>query len=606
MRRFGLAVASLMLVAGAGHAAETHNVVLFVPDGLRALSVEPATAPAMTAVRDKGVNFKNSHALFPTFTMANASAMASGHYLGDSGVFSNTIYVGYPVKPAGDAVTPFLENDAVLGNVDTHFRGDFIDETTILAAARAKGFGTAAIGKVGPVLMFDHTDRSGTPTIVIDDATGSEAGIPLAPEVAQALGAAGLPVKAPGRGDNGKAGDATTPGTKAANTTQQDYFADAATKAVLPLLKARNKPFVLVFWSRDPDGTQHNQGDSLGSLVPGINGPTSLAAVKNADDDLARIEATLDALGLAASTDILVAADHGFSTISKESHTSAAAKASYKNVPQGALPPGFLALDIAAALDLPLYDPNDNNARVAPGAFPKAGSGLIGQDPTRPAVVVAANGGSDLVYLPTRDKALAKRIVAALTRQDYVSGLFVDRSLGLIPGTLPLHALALAGTAVTPSPSIVVNFRSVTTGCAMPTQCTAVVADTTLQQGQGMHGSFSRAETMNFMAAIGPDFKSGFTDPAPVSNADFGRTIAKIMGLTIKPRGTLVGRVIAEAMPRGKVPPFTAKHVASPAANGVTTVLDYQAVGTTHYFDAAGFPDRTQGLAAAAVAQAKK
>lgn len=34
-----------------------------------------------------------------------------------------------------------------------------------------------------------------------------------------------------------------------------------------------------------------------------------------------------------------------------------------------------------------------------------------------------------------------------------------------------------------------------------------------------MHGSFSRAETMNFMAAIGPDFKNGFVDVAPVSTA---------------------------------------------------------------------------------------
>ena len=69
-----------------------------------------------------------------------------------------------------------------------------------------------------------------------------------------------------------------------------------------------------------------------------------------------------------------------------------------------------------------------------------------------------------------------------------------------------------------------------------------------------MHGSFSRAETMNFMAAIGPDFKRGFVDPAPVSNADIGRTIAQILGLTIKPHGRLLGRVIAEAMPGGTVP----------------------------------------------------
>ena len=59
------------------------------------------------------------------------------------------------------------------------------------------------------------------------------------------------------------------------------------------MFKEREKPFVLVFWSRDPDGTQHFQGDSLNSLVPGINGPTSLAAIRNADDDLARIRAAL-------------------------------------------------------------------------------------------------------------------------------------------------------------------------------------------------------------------------------------------------------------------------------------------------------------------------
>ena len=46
------------------------------------------------------------------------------------------------------------------------------------------------------------------------------------------------------------------------------------------------KPFFLVFWSRDPDGTQHNNGDSFGKLTPGINGETSLRAITNADDSL--------------------------------------------------------------------------------------------------------------------------------------------------------------------------------------------------------------------------------------------------------------------------------------------------------------------------------
>ena len=163
--------------------------------------------------------------------------------------------------PAGDTVVPFLENDAVLGDVDEHFGGDYLNEETILKMARAKGFSTAAIGKVGPTLIFDHTDKTGADglhSIVIDDATGGKNGVPLSEEMKAALTKANLPLATPSRGDNGKAGDAKTPGTTGANTAQQAYFADVATKVVLPMFKARNKPFVLVFWSRDPDGSQHN------------------------------------------------------------------------------------------------------------------------------------------------------------------------------------------------------------------------------------------------------------------------------------------------------------------------------------------------------------
>ena len=65
---------------------------------------------------------------------------------------------------------------------------------------------------------------------------------------------------------------------------------------------------------------------------------------------------------------------------------------------------GFLALDLAKALGLPLFDPDDKNAAVAPGAHPKAGNGLLGNDPAKPDLVVATNGGSDLIYLPNRDQ----------------------------------------------------------------------------------------------------------------------------------------------------------------------------------------------------------
>src|SRR5262249_55042793 len=225
------------------------------------------------------------------------------------------------------------------------------------------------------------------------------------------------------------------------------------------------------------------------------------------------------------------------------------------------------------------------------------GNGLIGRDPNKPDVVVAANGGSDLIYLPNKDRATAARVINILLQEDYVSGLFVEDDLGQFPGTLPLSAINFPGRAVTPRPSIVVTFRSFSPGCEEPLMCAATVADATQQQGQGMHGSFSRADTMNFMAAIGPDFKTDFVDEAPVSNADVGRTVAKILGLKLKDNGTLLGRIIVEAMPNGPMPQTSAHvEISEPGANGLRTVLKYQQIDATLYFDAAGFPGRTVGL----------
>ncbi len=608
MRRPLLIIAAILTSVAASAASaqapasRPHNVVLFVADGLRFRVVDDSTAPAMAAIARDGVSLRNSHALFPTFTTANASAIATGHMLGDTGDFSNTIYAGFPVPSAGNSVTPFLERDLVLGQMDEHFFGNYLDESTILKLARAKGYSTAAVGKMGPTLIFDPTERSGTQTIIVDDATGSAKGIPLSAAMIDRLEAANLPLAPPPRGANRNPGNMTTPGTLTANLAQQDYFAAVATRAILPMFKERDRPFVLVFWSRDPDGTQHFQGDSLNSLVPGINGPTSLAAIRNADDDLARIRAALGELGLLDTTDIIATADHGFSTISKESRTSSTVKTRFADTPEGQLPVGFVALDLAHALQQPLFDPDDHDKPVADGQHTRLGNGLIGGDANRPQVVVAANGGSDLIYLSDADKEggkeLAKRVIDALLTEDYVSGIFVDaKKVGNFPGTLTLDDIALAGGALTPQPTIAVSFRSFDTVCGEPVRCAVEVADTGLQQGQGMHGSFSRADTWNFMAMQGPDFKSHFVDPAPASNADIGRTIAQLLRLDVGDKGKLVGRVLSEALPNGAVPAVRARVVMSePAANGLATVIDMQMVGTTRYFDAGGFLARTVGL----------
>ena len=56
----------------------------------------------------------------------------------------------------------------------------------------------------------------------------------------------------------------------------------AATGIVLPHFKQNRKPFLMLFWSRDPDMSQHNQKDSPGATEPGINGPSGKSGNRSA------------------------------------------------------------------------------------------------------------------------------------------------------------------------------------------------------------------------------------------------------------------------------------------------------------------------------------
>jgi len=623
------------------------NIVIFVFDGLRAGSVNADDSPTMFWIRNHGVSFANSHSLFPTFTTANASAIATGHYFGDTGDYSNQIYIGHPVfmdgnfgRPPG-SYAPYIENNRVLGDLDAQFNGNYLNEETLLAVARRHGFSTAAVGKMGPAAIQDVSQLNPVnggfaipQTIIIDDGTGTPDGAPLAPEVASALVNAGLPLATPVRVQ--PTGNNTTPGTTVPNLVQQAYFADATTKVILPMFVKSGKPFVLLYWSRDPDGTQHFQGDSLNKLIPGINGPTSKAALRNADNNLKQI---LDYINsdpqLAADTDIFLTADHGFATISKhdidaEGHvtTSYSAKLIYKDslgrqeVNTGFLPVGFLAIDLAHELGLPLFDPDsqidgpDGKKTFEPvhpeiaqqfpsvRQHPIGGNGLLGgtgriANQTDAKVVVAANGGSDLIYLPAHDADLVKRIVAFLAQQDYVGGIFVNDEYKNVPGTLPSSAIRLIGSSLTPSPSIAVTFKTFSTDPKQPTMTGVQITDYVLQHGQGMHGSFGRANTFQFMAAIGPDFKKQYIDLAPVSNADIAPTFAQILSFALASKGELKGRVLREALAGG--PPSVSFErrtaISESAANGKKTVLMYQQLGKQVYFDQACFKNAAAGNA---------
>ena len=608
-----LATALVLLAVASSAEARSHkphktlprrNIVIFVADGLRYASVTANTAPTLVQIQRNGVDFTNSHSLYPTVTTANASVIATGHGIGDTGEWSNNLYTGAPFATNHGYLVAGMENDAVLNEVNARYGGNYLTEISLLRLARDHGYATAAIGKEGPILIQDITAADGRSTIVIDDSTGgkSDRAVPLDPTVAAAITAAGLSLNPDDHKANGSMYSDSKAGLKVSNTLQQAWLTDVATKVVLPKFVKSGKPFALVYWSRDPDGTQHNTGDSINAFTPGINGPTAFAGIRDASDNLQRLIDTLKALGVYDNTDIFVTADHGFSTVSRTSKTSWSTGFTYAdNMFPGELPEGFSAIDMAHALGLKL---NGNTQALDPakGEHPK-GTAYLGDDPAHPDATFVGQGGSELIYLdPAKAKDLAPKLIAALSGEDYVAALFVADDLGPIPGTLPLSAVGLKGSAQTPQPAIYVGFIDFTTPeCLAKWKsaelCSVMVADTSLQQGQGNHGGFTRANTRNFMAAIGPDFQAGFKDGTPISNADIAPTLAHILKLPLPAHGKLTGRAATEALRRGK-PVAATPHVlrSAPAANGFTTVLETQNVGDETYLDAAGMPGRVVGL----------
>ncbi len=580
--KFAAALCLVLLVAPAK--ATPHNIIIFVADGLRYGSVEPGNMPNMFKLKVAGVDFTNSHSLFPTITTVNASAIATGHYIGDTGDFGNTLYAGGPMLSRHGSPIAEMENNTVLAEMNQKFGGNYLNEDTLFARARAQGFSTAVIGKSGATRIADSTAApDGSESLILDDSTGHEDGFALPPWFTRAMKQALVGPQAPIN---------TVP-----NIAQEVWLMKATTRIVLPHFKESGKPFAMLFWSRDPDYSQHHTEDSVGEYEPGINGPSAVAGTRDADAILGELIAALKEQGLDKTTDIFVTADHGFLTISHASVTSPSAK--FGDAPLSDLANGFLAIDLAAALRLRLFNPSRNFVGVdySSGAKLAGGSGLLG-DPNDPDAVVTANGGADLIYLPKANaKNLAGEIVHFLTEEDYVSGVFVNDALGRFPGALPMSSLNLIGSARTPVPSIYVSFRSFAGECQNKLQCAVGIHDSIEAVGQGGHGSLSRPATRNFMAAIGPDFKAGYSDPAPVSNADIAPTLAAIAGIGLKPKGTLTGRVIREALPGGtEVKALRRTLQSEPAQNGVRTILKLQKVGETRYFDAAGFAGRTVGL----------
>jgi arylsulfatase A-like enzyme len=528
------------------HRGRGRIVVLMVWDGLRPDFVTQRDTPNLFRLAREGVRFDKHHSIFPTLTMVNATALATGAPPGVNGLEGNNFYVPpSPATPKGQMVAAEGAGAILNLNKGDEFKGRLIGLDTITQEVAREGGYVAVIGKQGPTSVFDN--RVAT---IVDgkDIVGEAQNDYLF--ASEDFTSASQKIKFEVPPDSK---------TTVADEQRDLYFARLAVEDALPAAKAAadaGRPALVVFWQHNPDLTQHIAG--LGTLP-------AMEALSLCDNNLMRVRAAIDALGIADKTDLIVVSDHGFATIKFRVVLS--------------------AMLVAAGI--------------------KKSSDSID-------VVVVPNGGTDLVYLsptefatPESKRAVLQKIVNFAEAQEWCGPIFSRDPaaapdeptrrgrhprapkpyLGWIDGTFSQRVVGLYNAAR--SPDLVISFREEPdadnknlTGpnnpafligqagqVATPNKSAAllhpvkgvVYADTgtsqTFTTGMGMHGAAGEREIHNFCAAAGPDFRRGFVDFNPTANTDVTPTITQILGTmpNIGPGGIApAGRAMTEALTVGR------------------------------------------------------
>jgi hypothetical protein len=178
-----------------------------------------------------------------------------------------------------------------------------------------------------------------------------------------------------------------------------------------------------------------------------------------------------------------------------------------------------------------------SSSYVAPKPFPSG------------AIVVAANAGSDYLFVPDGNIDTVKAAVASLQSRLQFGAIFVSDKHGEIAGTLPMGLINTENSGSGRAPDIIVSF-SYDENVAVAGKSGVSYASSVNRRGD--HGSFSPTDTHISLMTIGPDFKSGFYDTLPTANVDLAPTVARILQFSMP---AAQGRVLEEAMQGG--PPIT-------------------------------------------------
>ena len=258
--------------------AERH-VVVVVWDGMRPDFVNQENTPTLWKLAKQGVVFRNHHAVYPSATNVNGTAIVTGVYPDHSGLIANHDY-----RPEIDSKHSIdVEIPKVVEKGDELSGGKYILIPTIAEIVQSAGGRSAiAAAKTVGLLLDRHVDPDRGRNCVTLFAGESRPRDALT-RIADVLG----------------------PFPPFGQFAQGDKW---TTKALTDFLWKDGVPVFSLLWLGEPDLTQHGS-------APGAQ--PALAAIKSSDENLAAVLSALDRRGVRETTDLFVVSDHGFSTIGR-------------------------------------------------------------------------------------------------------------------------------------------------------------------------------------------------------------------------------------------------------------------------------------------------
>jgi predicted AlkP superfamily pyrophosphatase or phosphodiesterase len=456
-----LILCSAVFVSTVSAATERH-VVVVVWDAMRPDFVTEKNAPNLCALARGGVTFANHHSVYLSATEVNGTAISTGAYPARSGIISNHEYRPDidPLKAIGtEEIKAIRKGDEVMQN-------GYLAVPTVAERVQLAGKKTAVAGSKPVALLANRAADQANGSVVFAGAT-----LPTSLEatLTQKLG------PFPKEGVGGR--------------TRNDWTTDA----LLESLWSTGVPDFSLLWLNEPDSSQH-------ATAPGS--ARSLAAIRNADENLGKVLKALGAKGARDSTDVIVVSDHGCSTITKIAELA-----------------------------------NDLNA---------AGIKAVREFKTKPNpgdVLVVANSGSSLIYVVGGDRKVVEQVVNFLQGWKYTGVIFTRAAL---PGTFPMKQAHLDSPN---APEILISMRWTAEQNTNGAPGMLITEHSGNGPNKGSHVSLSPYDMHNTLIAAGPDFRVGVTNSTPSGNVDIAPTVMYLLGIPVVQK-PMDGRVLTEALRR--------------------------------------------------------